>query len=146
MRRLLVAFAPLALVAACATPPQQQAGWTPPALDGMGGSAYGAFLAGQGALNDGKGAEAAAYFAKAELEGGSSDMLQDRAFTAAVLAGDIPRAAQLAPQGEEASEFHSHFMTTLSKNSPGDKDYYWTEGGQQSARGYLRNQRRGIFN
>lgn len=104
MRRLLVAFAPLALVAACATPPQQQAGWTPPALDGMGGSAYGAFLAGQGALNDGKGAEAAAYFAKAELEGGSSDMLQDRAFTAAVLAGDIPRAAQLAPQGEEASE------------------------------------------
>ncbi len=70
---------------------------------GMGGSAYGAFLAGQGALNDGNGAEAAAYFTRAEEEGGSSDMLQDRAFTAAVLAGDITRAAQLAPQGEEES-------------------------------------------
>jgi tetratricopeptide (TPR) repeat protein len=72
--------------------------------DGMGGSAYGAFLAGQGALNDGNGAEAAAYFARAELEGGASDMLQDRAFTAAVLSGDIAKAAELAPQGEEASE------------------------------------------
>ncbi len=102
MRRLLVAFAPLALLAACATPAPQQTDWIPP--EGMGGSAYGSFLAGQGALNDGKGAEAAAYFAKAELQGGASDMLQDRAFTAAVLAGDIPRAAQLAPQGEEASE------------------------------------------
>ncbi len=104
MRRLLIALAPLALVAACATPPQPQAGWTPPMAAGMGGSAYGAFLAGQGALNDGKGAEAAAYFAQAELEGGASDLLQDRAFTAAVLAGDIPKAAALAPTGEEASE------------------------------------------
>lgn len=104
MRRLLAAFAPLALVAACATPPQKETAWVPPMAAGMGGSAYGAFLAGQGALNDGKGAEAAAYFARAELEGGASDMLQDRAFTAALLAGDIPKAAQLAPQGEEASE------------------------------------------
>ena len=103
MRRLLVAIAPLLLVTACATAPEQVA-WTPPINDGMGGSAYGAFLAGQGALNDGAGAEAAAYFAKAEVEGGASDMLRDRAFTAAVLAGDIPRAATLAPDGPEASE------------------------------------------
>ncbi|WP_374452147.1 tetratricopeptide repeat protein [Phenylobacterium sp.] len=103
MRRLLVALAPLLLVTACATAPQDVA-WTPPADDGMGGSAYGAFLAGQGALNDGAGAEAAVYFERAEIEGGSSDLLRDRAFTAAVLAGDIPKAAVLAPDGVDASE------------------------------------------
>ncbi|WP_312165512.1 tetratricopeptide repeat protein [Phenylobacterium sp.] len=103
MRRLLVAIAPLLLLTACATTSEKVA-WTPPVNDGMGGSAYGAFLAGQGALNDGAGAEAAAYFARAELEGGSSDLLRDRAFTAAVLAGDITRAAALAPDGPDASE------------------------------------------
>ena len=103
MRRLLVALAPLLLVTACATAPQDVA-WTPLADDGMGGSAYGAFLAGQGALNDGAGAEAAAYFERSEIEGGSSDLLRDRAFTAAVLAGDIPKAAVLAPDGVDASE------------------------------------------
>lgn len=104
MRRLLVAIAPLLLLSACATAPQEELAWSPAVADGMGGSAYGAFLAGQGALNDGAGAEAAAYFARAELEGGSSDLLRDRAFTAAVLAGDIPKAAELAPDGPEASE------------------------------------------
>jgi tetratricopeptide (TPR) repeat protein len=103
MRRLLAAIAPLLLVTACATAPQDVA-WSPPMSDGMGGSAYGAFLAGQGALNDGAGAEAAAYFARAELEGGASDLLRDRAFTAAVLAGDITKAAALAPDGVESSE------------------------------------------
>lgn len=104
MRRLLVAFAPLVLVAACATAPPREAVWTPDMGAGMGGSAYGAFLAGQGALNDGNGAEAATYFARAEEEGGSSDMLQDRAFTAAVLAGDITKAAAVAPAGPDSSE------------------------------------------
>ncbi len=105
-RRLLVALAPLALLSACATvPPEAQVLNVPAASDAAwGGSAYGAFLAGQGALNDGAGAEAASYFARAELEGGSSDMLRDRAFTAAVLAGDISKAAVLAPDGVEASE------------------------------------------
>ena len=104
MRRLLVAIAPLVMLSACATAPRQELSWTPPTQLGMGGSAYGAFLAGQGALNDGAGAEAAAYFARAEIEGGASDMLRDRAFTAAVLAGDITKAAALAPDGPEASE------------------------------------------
>jgi Flp pilus assembly protein TadD len=104
-RRLLAAIAPLALLSACATVPPETEAWSPAlAESGMGGSAYGAFLAGQGALNDGAGAEAAAYFARAEIEGGSSDMLRDRAFTAAVLSGDITKAAALAPDGPEASE------------------------------------------
>lgn len=104
MRPFIAVVAPLLLLSACATAAE-------PARDGstmmdaaMGGSAYGAFLAGQGALNDGDGVEAAAYFARAELEGGASDLLRDRAFTAAVLSGDIARAAQLAPDGPEASE------------------------------------------
>ncbi|WP_309646530.1 tetratricopeptide repeat protein [Phenylobacterium sp.] len=103
MRHLLVALAPLLLVAACASP-SQEAAWRPTMIDGMGGSAYGAFLAGQGALNDGNGAEAAAYFQRAEAEGGANDLLRDRAFTAAVLAGDIAKAAALAPNGADASD------------------------------------------
>ncbi len=103
MRHLLAAFAPLVLVAACATP-QQDVDWSVKLPSGMGGSAYGAFLAGQGALNDGKGAEAAAYFQRAQIEGGANAMIQDRAFTAAVLAGDITKAAALAPTSEEASD------------------------------------------
>ena len=42
MRRLLVALAPLLLVTACATAPQDVA-WTPPADDGMDGMKLGAF-------------------------------------------------------------------------------------------------------
>jgi hypothetical protein len=104
MRHLLATIAPLVLVAACATQPQEQVDWRVRLPEGMGGSAYGAFLAGQGALNDGKGAEAAAYFQRAEIEGGANALIQDRAFTAAVLAGDIAKAAALAPASEEASE------------------------------------------
>lgn len=101
--RHMFAIAPLLLVAACATAPKSDVEWRA-AMPGMGGSAYGAFLAGQGALNDGKGAEAAAYFQRAEVEGGADAMIQDRAFTAAVLAGDISKAAALAPVSDEASE------------------------------------------
>jgi tetratricopeptide (TPR) repeat protein len=103
MRFLFAAVAPLALLAACATTDGGSASRVtlPP---GMGGSAYGAFLAGQGALNNGQGAEAAAYFQRAEAQGGAEAMIQDRAFTAAVLAGDIAKAASLAPESEEASE------------------------------------------
>lgn len=103
MRNLLATVAPLVLLAACATAPPSDVAWQAPP-PGMGGSAYGAFLAGNGALNDGKGAEAAYYFQRAEVEGGASALIQDRAFTAAVLAGDIPRAASLAPTAEDASE------------------------------------------
>jgi tetratricopeptide (TPR) repeat protein len=103
MRNLLATVAPLVLLAACATaPPSEQVWQAPP--PGMGGSAYGAFLAGNGALNDGKGVEAAYYFQRAESEGGPSALIQDRAFTAAVLAGDITKAAALAPASEDSSE------------------------------------------
>jgi tetratricopeptide (TPR) repeat protein len=103
MRRslLLLAAAPLVLLGGCAgiarAPQPQQA--AAPAE-----SAYGMFLAGQGALNDGRSQEAARYFDAARAEPGADEVVTERAFTAALLAGDIGRAASLAPTGEDASE------------------------------------------
>jgi len=105
MRRLLAVLAPLALVAACATPPKDVAvSRDRLAFSGATASAYGLFLAGQGALNDGRGAEAAAYFDEARLDGGGDDLIAERAFTAALLSGDVAKAAALAPKGDEVSE------------------------------------------
>ena len=100
MRKLLVCVAPLLLLAACATKPGEDLA----SLDDLGGSSYGLFLAGQGALNDGRGAQAAAYFEQAQAGGGEDDLISERAFTAAVMAGDITKAAALAPSGAESSE------------------------------------------
>lgn len=100
MRKLLVCVAPLVLLAACATKPGDDLA----SLDDLGGSSYGLFLAGQGALNDGRGAQAAAYFEQAQAGGADDDLISERAFTAAVMAGDITKAAALAPTGAESSE------------------------------------------
>jgi tetratricopeptide (TPR) repeat protein len=100
MRKLLVCVAPLALLAACATQPGDDLA----SLDDLGGSSYGLFLAGQGALNDGRGAQAVAYFEQAQAGGAEDDLIAERAFTAAVLAGDITKAAALAPSGDGATE------------------------------------------
>ena len=100
MRKLLACVAPLVLLAACATQPADDLA----SLDDLGGSSYGLFLAGQGALNDGRGAEAAAYFEQAQAGGAEDDLIAERAFTAAVMAGDIGKAAALAPTGDGASE------------------------------------------
>jgi tetratricopeptide (TPR) repeat protein len=104
MRRslFLIAAAPLVLLGGCATsggkaPPQAQA--APPAS-----SAYGMFLAGQGALNDGRSQEAAQYFDAARVQPDAAEVVSERAFTAALLAGDVTRASALAPTGENASE------------------------------------------
>lgn len=67
-------------------------------------SAYGQFLAGQAALQNGHNAKAADYFAEARALDADSGVLGDRAFTAALLAGDVPQAAALAPRGTDSSE------------------------------------------
>lgn len=100
MRKLLACVAPLVLLAACATRPGDDLA----SLDDLGGSSYGLFLAGQGALNDGRGAQAAAYFEQAQAGGAEDELIAERAFTAAVLAGDITKAAALAPSGDGSSE------------------------------------------
>lgn len=98
---LLLAAAPLVLLTACAGAPSgpQAVGATPP-----GASSYGMFLAGQAAMNDGKSGEAARYFEQAGARSETDVMVAERAFSAAVLAGDIEKAAQLAPQGPEVSD------------------------------------------
>src|SRR3569623_239501 len=99
---LLIAAAPLVLLAACAGAPV--APNAPPATDlAAGASTYGMFLAGESALNNGKSKDAAHFFDEARAEPGDP-MIAERAFTASVLAGDIARAAALAPSGENASE------------------------------------------
>jgi tetratricopeptide (TPR) repeat protein len=67
-------------------------------------STYGLFLAGQAALDQGHGDEAAGFFAKAAGQDSDTDFIKTRAFIAALVAGDIPRAASLAPGPADASE------------------------------------------
>jgi Flp pilus assembly protein TadD len=62
------------------------------------------FLAGQGALNEGRSQEAARFFDEARARPDADEMITEKAFTAALLSGDIARAAALAPAGEGASE------------------------------------------
>jgi tetratricopeptide (TPR) repeat protein len=102
LSRLAVLLASASLLGACAS---NVVGPRTLASQDMATSSYGLFLAGQGALNDGRGAQAAAYFEQARAGGDDSDgLVAERAFTAALLAGDIPRAAALAPKGEAASD------------------------------------------
>jgi Flp pilus assembly protein TadD len=101
-RQLLITVAPLILLAACAS--AGPGGNAPKAGAAADLSPYGKFLAGEAALNDGKSSEAAAFFDQARIQTGGDPLVAERAFTAALLAGDIPKAAALAPTGDEASE------------------------------------------
>lgn len=95
---------PAVLLCACATAPMRTgtriAGATP--LDDQA-SSYGLFLAGQSAVNHGDSQTAAILFGGA-LGGDAADpmFLSVRAFTAALIAGDIDRATTLAPRGPTA--------------------------------------------
>jgi len=108
MRLVFLTFAaPLVLLAACATAPVEPgSGATAraPSDDPVGHSAYGLFLAGEGAMNDGRNREAGLYFDRAGADERDSPLLHERAFTAAILAGEVQKAAALLPLGEEASE------------------------------------------
>lgn len=102
MRRiLLAASAPLLLLGACATVPPAT---SEPAAEAAADSAYGMFLAGSAALSNGRPGEAAKFLDLARAESGDEPAVAERAFTAALMAGDIDRAAELAPDGPNASE------------------------------------------
>jgi len=110
--RWLIAIPPLAALCACATaspPPTATARAAIPAPSG-GASAYGLFLAGESAMNSGRGDAAAAYFGRAAAVGAPADgqFLADQTFTAALLAGDVKAAAQFAPPGADASAEQRH--------------------------------------
>lgn len=106
MRRLLLLHvAPLVLLAACASGPRPAATASAGAeAEDAGASQYGLFLAGQAALNDGRSGQAAQYFDRARGGDTGEDVVGERAFTAALLAGDVEKAAALAPSGDTASE------------------------------------------
>ena len=99
---LTAAAAPLVLLAACATAPSKAGPAQASEVTGAG-SPYGMFLAGEAALNKGKSVDAARFFDQARAQTGDV-MISERAFTSAVLSGDIQKAAALAPTGEDASE------------------------------------------
>lgn len=99
---LFAAAAPLVLLAACATQPGAASTVGDSQISAKV-SSYGMFLAGEQALNQGRSGEAAQFFDKARASTGDA-MIGEKAFTAALLSGDIPKAAALAPSGEAASE------------------------------------------
>ena len=78
-------------------------------------SAYGQFLAGQAAINHGESAVAAGYFGKAaDLDPGPDQgLLAVRTFTAALLAGDITKAAETAPSGPDADKSIRHLAALV---------------------------------
>ncbi len=101
----LILLLPLTLLGACATsgaPPASLA--TGPAAETPtpGASAYGLFLAGQSALGAGHSETASRYFSQAAASDGQNGLLTDEAFTAALLAGEVGKAALLAPTGADA--------------------------------------------
>ena len=100
---LLAAVAPLVLLTACASAGQGPArGGKADLTSGL--SPYGMFLAGEAALNDGKSGDASRFFDQARMQSTNDGMVSERAFTAALLSGDIDKAAALAPSGDDASE------------------------------------------
>ncbi len=112
LRHALPALAPLAFAAAVAAlaapaaakPAKAAAPASDVAFgDSDRGSSYGLFLAGQAAMKDGRNDLALQYFDRATAADIDADgkTIATRAFIAAVFAGDVPRAARLAP-GEDA--------------------------------------------
>jgi tetratricopeptide (TPR) repeat protein len=69
----------------------------------LGASNYGLFLAGEAAMQAGRSEDAAHYFSRA-AEGAADQppaalaLIRERAFTAAIMAGDVDQAALMAPQ------------------------------------------------
>jgi len=102
MRRSLLALAaPLVLLGGCAT---TQSAEELPIAPAAADSAYGMFLAGSAALTEGRNSEAARFLELARSQSGDDPAVAERAFTAALMAGEIEKAALLAPTGANASE------------------------------------------
>ena len=107
LRFALPALAPLVLLAACATTgaPASSTGLRPSQdvafESGPPVSPYGLYLAGQAAMNDDDAGEASRYFARAEQSGLDGAYFREQAFIAAVMSGDMARAARLTPTDPE---------------------------------------------
>jgi tetratricopeptide (TPR) repeat protein len=111
LRPLLISAA-LAALSACATaPPSSGSSSTkvaaaPPASDDHA-SVYGLYLAGQVAMDADDSRSATDFFSRARDASPDSGFLKERVFSAALMAGDVSRAAATAPgdgEGSPASE------------------------------------------
>ena len=101
---LLTTAAALFVLSACASAPGGRAPGQGAEGPAAGLSPYGMFLAGEAALNDGRSADAARFFESARGPGADEPLVAERAFTAALLSGDVAKAAAMAPTSEGASE------------------------------------------
>jgi tetratricopeptide (TPR) repeat protein len=84
----------------------------------LGSSNYGLFLAGEAALQAGRSEDAAQYFARAadgavDLSPDIQALIREKAFTAAVRAGDIEKAAAMAPPADPDSPAASQRLARL---------------------------------
>ena len=103
--RVLVALALSATLAACASaPPPQLRGPAISQADAPADDAspYGLYLAGEAALDDGASGVAAGFLREAARRAPETIELRQRAFAAALLAGEVDRAAALAPSSADA--------------------------------------------
>ena len=103
MRSLLAFAAPLVLLSACAATPGPHP-TTSAAVPITADTAYGMFLAGNAAMNEGRSGDASRLLDMARAQSGGEVAVAERAFSAALAAGEIARAAALAPEGEAATE------------------------------------------
>ncbi len=103
LRRLSVCSALLALAACATSAPSKPGAAASAAPAGPRGGTYGLYLAGQAALDSGDSKTAADYFAQARAADPTADFITERAFTAALLAGDVSGAAAMAPAGSKST-------------------------------------------
>lgn len=110
--RLLAALLPMAALAACATdgappPASPVASAAPapgrPAISPDESTTYGLFLAGREAMAQGAAGDAAAYFGAAAQGDSQAGLIGERAFFAALIAGDVKKAATLAPASADVN-------------------------------------------
>jgi Flp pilus assembly protein TadD len=105
-----VALAALALAGCATTGASPIASAAPQGRSGIAevdanSSNYGLFLAGEAALQSGRTADAAQYFTRA-VQGAAAEgpevqaLIREKAFTAAIMSGDVDTAAQLAPPAD----------------------------------------------
>ena len=103
---LAIAAAALAALTACATPgppgPTTAAATSAGTTD-ADASIYGLFLAGQAALDSGDSRSATDLFGKAAGKDPDAAYLKARVLTAALMAGDVARAANSAPDADSGS-------------------------------------------
>ena len=93
---------------------------TPVSRSYLGASNYGLFLAGEAAMQNGRSQDAAQYFARAsegaaDLPPETRALIREKAFTAAVMAGDVTQAAALAPEADPESTSATQRLARLVK-------------------------------